>query len=185
MSDVLTLTVACMLAALLWSIASYNRFVSQQTLVQSSWSHIDIELQRRYDLIPNLVATVQGYADFERSALEDLVHARGAAMALAPSTPGVRTAPEEALAARLHGVLALAEGYPELKSSTNFLHLQQQLVTTEDRLGAARRFYNGNVSVYNTRLRTAPSSIVGNVFGFTPAEFFEADEAAAGAPQAF
>lgn len=183
MPDLPTLIVACVLAALLWSVLAYNRFVSQQTLVQSSWSHIDIELQRRYDLIPNLVATVQGYADFERGLLEDLVAARSAAMAMAPSSPGMRTAPEEALATRLHGVLALAEGYPELKASAHFLHLQHQLVTTEDRLSAARRFYNGNVSAYNTRLRTAPSSIIGRAFGFTAVEFFEADEAAAGAPR--
>lgn len=185
MPDLPTVIVACALVVLLWSVLAYNRFVSQQTLVQSSWSHIDVELQRRYDLIPNLVATVQGFADFERSTLEDLVAARSGAMAMAPASPRLRTAPEETLAARLHGVLALAEGYPELKSSTNFLHLQQELVTTEDRLGAARRFYNGNVNAYNTRLRTAPASIVASVFGFAAAEFFEADPAAADVPRTF
>lgn len=183
MSETLTPIVVIALALLLWSVLSYNRFVSQQTLVQSSWSHIDVELQRRYDLIPNLVATVQGYADFERRTLEQLIEARSAAMALAPGSPAMRTAPEEALASRLHGVLALAEGYPELRSSANFLHLQQQLVTTEDRLSAARRFYNGNASAYNTRLRTAPSSLIARIFGFTAVEFFEADAAAAAAPR--
>lgn len=183
MSDALTLLVATALALLLWSVLSYNRFVSQQTLVQSSWSHIDVELQRRYDLIPNLVATVRAYAAFESRTLEQLIAARTAAMALAPGSPAMRTAPEVALTSCLHGVLALAEGYPELRASTNFLHLQQQLVTTEDRLSAARRFYNGNVNAYNTRLRTAPSSLVARAFGFTPVEFFEAEDAAATAPR--
>lgn len=182
MSNLFTAVAVIALFVLMWSLLSYNRFVSQRTLVQSSWSQVDVELQRRYDLIPNLVSTAKGYADFERSTLESLTAARNTAVGAAAASPAARRGPEDALAGAVRSLLAVAEAYPDLKASVNFLQVQEELTRTEDRLSAARRFYNGNVSSYNTRILTAPSSIVANLFGFTAAEFFEADGAARTAP---
>jgi len=182
MTDALPILGAVLLLIALWVIVAYNRFVSQRTLVQSSWSQVDVELQRRYDLIPNLVSTVKGYADFERSTLESVTAARALAVAAAAGTPGERRGPEEALSEAVRELLAVVESYPDLKASVNFLQLQDELTRTEDRLAAARRFYNGNVSAYNTRILTAPSSIIANAFHFTAAEFFQADGAARTAP---
>ena len=182
MPNLLSTAASIGLVLLLWFVISYNRFVSQRTLIRASWSQVDVELQRRYDLIPNLVNAAKGYADFERSTLEALTAARTAAVGVASGSPAARRDPEAALTGAVRSLLAVAEAYPELKASGNFLQLQAELTRTEDRLSAARRFYNGNVLAYNTRTLTAPSSIVASLFDFTAAEFFEADVSARTAP---
>ena len=164
---------AVVLLALVSLLVMYNRFVRQRTLVDESWHGIDVELTRRHDLVPNLVATVKGYADHERAVLEALAAARERATAHKADAPHAREPYEDALAASVQQVLARAESYPELKASANFLQLQDELTITEDRIAAARRFYNGNVRAYNTRLATFPSNLVGSAFHFEPREFFE------------
>jgi LemA protein len=157
----------------------YNRFVRQRTLVEESWGQTDVELTRRHELIPNLVATVQGYAEHERSVLEALAQAREQAQAHKGEDPKAREGYEEQVGRALATVLARSEAYPDLKASANFLHLQGELTNTEDRIAAARRFYNGNVRAYNTRCSTFPSNLVAGMFGFEPREFFELTDPAA------
>jgi LemA protein len=168
-------------------IASYNRFVRQRNLVQESWRQIDVELRRRHDLIPNLVESVKGYAAQERTVLTAVTEARGAAMqTMQASASGVaaQAQAESALGRALGGLFAVAENYPDLKSSQNFLALQQQLAETEDRIAAGRRFYNGNVRALNTRVEAFPSSIIASMFNFTKAEYFEVEEPEVRAPVA-
>jgi LemA protein len=163
-------------------IASYNRFVRQRNLVEESWKQVDVELRRRYDLIPNLVETVKAYAAHERQVLEAVIQARNAAQQPATS----RTAQgedETQLTRSLRGLLAVAEAYPQLKADQHFLQLQSQLAETEDRIAAGRRFYNGNVRAYNTRIDAFPSSMIAGVFNFEKADYFEVEEAAARAPR--
>jgi LemA protein len=167
---------AVLLLALL-VVISYNRFVRQRNLVEESWKQVDVELRRRYDLIPNLVETVKGYAAHERQALEAVIAARAQAQAAS----GSRTAQgqdETALTHSLRGLLAVAEAYPELKADSHYRMLQSQLAETEDRIAAARRFYNANVRAYNTRIDAFPSSVVAAVFNFEKSEYFEVEEAA-------
>lgn len=152
---------------------AYNRFVRQRTLIDSSWGGVDVELARRRDLIPNLVRTVQGYADHERSLLESLVAAREAAAAHHADGPAALQQFEEEVGRVLGQVLARVEAYPDLKASAGFLDLQDQLTETEDRIAAARRFYNLNVGAFNTRVGTFPSNVVAGLFHFTTRPFFE------------
>jgi LemA protein len=167
----------------IWLVVSRNRFVRQRTLIDESWGDIDVELSRRHDLIPNLVETVQGYADHEREVLETLVRARAEAAAHRDDRPAAREGFEETVTRALQSVLARVEAYPDLKASAGFLDLQRQLTLTEDRIAAARRFYNGNVRSYNTRVRTIPSNLVAALFGFRAEDFFEVDDpATASAP---
>ncbi len=163
-------------------IASYNRFVRQRTLVDESWGGIDVELSRRHDLIPNLVETVQGYAAHEREVLELLVHAREDATAHRDDRPHAREGFEDTVTRALQSVLARVEAYPDLKASSSFLSLQRELTLTEDRIAAARRFYNGNVRAYNTRVRTFPSNLVASAFRFRARDFFELDDSSAVRP---
>jgi LemA protein len=162
---------------LLCLVVMYNRFVRQRTLVDESWGGIDVELTRRHDLIPNLVETVQGYAAHERAVLENLTRAREAATAHRTDHPAQRQAFEETVGRALTEVLARVEAYPDLQASQSFLDLQDELTNTEDRIAAARRFYNGNVRAYNTRVATFPSNLVAAVFGFEAREFFEITDA--------
>jgi len=172
------------IALLLLAVAvSYNRFVRQRTLVDESWGGIDVELTRRHDLIPNLVETVRGYAAHERALLETLVQAREAATAHREDHPAVRQGFEDTVGRALQQVLVRAEAYPDLQASQGFLDLQHELTLTEDRIAASRRFYNGNVRAYNTRVRTFPSNTVAKMFGFGPRDFFALqDPATASAP---
>jgi LemA protein len=166
-------------------IASYNRFVRQTNLVQESWRQIDVELRRRHDLIPNLVETVKGYAAQERTVLQAVTEARSAAVAASQNTTSgvaAQAQAESQLGRALGGLFAVAENYPDLKSSQNFLALQQQLAETEDRIAAGRRFYNGNVRALNTRVEAFPSSVIAGVFHFRKAEYFEVDDPAVRAP---
>jgi len=171
------------LALLLIALAtSYNRFVQQTTLVEESWSQVDVELQRRHDLVPNLVETVKGYAAHERTVLERVTAARVAAEQHRRDSPPERRPFEEEVGGALTGLMAVAEGYPELRASISFLQLQKELTNTEDRIAAGRRFYNGTVRALNTRVGTVPSTIVARMFGFTRKEFFELTDPASAAP---
>jgi LemA protein len=176
---------AIVVLVLLAFIASYNRFVRQRNLVQESWRQIDVELKRRHDLIPNLVETVRGYATQERTVLQAVTDARASAMQTMQATAAGVAAQAQAetqLGRALGSLFAVAENYPDLKSSQNFLALQQQLAETEDRIAAGRRFYNNNVRGLNTRVEAFPSSVVAGMFGFTKADYFEVDDPAERAP---
>jgi LemA protein len=166
-------------------VVSYNRFVSQKNLIRDAWANIDTELRRRYDLIPNLVETVRGYAAHEREVLENVTQARAMATQ-ATGSPAEQAAAEGPLVAALRQLFAVVENYPDLKANQNFLALQSELTNTEDRLQTARRFYNANVRDYNRRVQAFPSNLVANMFHFQQEEFFEVDEALrgdAGVPQ--
>lgn len=176
--------VAAVVLLLFGTIASFNRFVSQRNFVRDAWASIETELQRRYDLIPNLVETVKGYAAHEASVLSAVTAARSRAVA-SNGDPSSQARDETALVGQLRTLFAVSEGYPELKASRHFLELQQQLVETEDRIQAARRLYNGNVRDLNRRVESIPSSMIASLFGFTRADYFEVDPAvSAAAPPA-
>jgi len=173
-----------LLLVLIFGIVSYNRFISQRQLIKDAWANIDTELRRRYDLIPNLVETVRGYASHERAVFENVTKARAAATA-ATGSPAEQAAAEGPLVAALRQLLAVAEAYPDLKANQNFLALQSELANTEDRLQTARRFYNANVRDYNERVKQFPSVVIASIFNFEEEEFFEVEDALreAGAPQ--
>lgn len=159
----------------LWVAATYNGFVRLRNLVEESWKQIDVELHRRYDLIPNLVETVKGYAGHERQTLEAVTAARSAA-ASPGATPAEQAAQENILTGALRQLFAVAEAYPDLKANMNFLELQSQLTETEDRIAAGRRFYNANVRTLNTKVQSFPPNIVARMFGFKEADYFEAED---------
>lgn len=169
------------LIALIWFVATYNTFIRLRQQVAESWSGIDTELKRRYDLIPNLVATVKGYAAHERGVLEAVVRARDQA-AESTGSPAQQAHDENALVGSMRQLLAVAENYPQLKASENFLALQHELANTEDRIQAARRFYNANVRDLNTRIAVVPSNVVASMFNIQPAEFFEVQDLAVRSP---
>lgn len=157
-----------------WAIMTYNGLIGLKNKTDEAWSGIDVQLKRRYDLIPNLVETVKGYASHESGTFEKVAQARTAAMNA--KTVGEHAQAENALSQTLKSIFALAESYPELKANQNFLDLQQQLTTTEDKIEAARRFYNGNVRDFNTMLQVFPTNMIGNMLGFKSREFFEIAE---------
>lgn len=154
-----------------WFAMTFNRFVQLQNMIKQAWSDIDVQLKRRHDLIPKLVDTVKGYASHEKNTLEQVVEARSTCM----STPEgkARQDAETALGTGLRQLFALAENYPDLKANQSFLMLQQQISEVEDNIQMARRFYNGAVKLYNVQLESFPSLIVGKIFHYQPAEFFE------------
>jgi LemA protein len=160
----------------------YNSLVGLKNHVKESWSDVDTELKRRYDLIPNLVSTVKGYAAHEKEVLEKVTEARTRAIS-STGSPQSQAADENGLVKTLKSLFAVAENYPDLKANTNFLELQKELVNTEDRIQAARRFYNGNVREYNNRVQMFPSNMIASMFKFKQAEFFEIDELERAAPQ--
>src|SRR6266571_588085 len=144
---------------LLAAILSFNRFVSQRNLIRNAWANIDTELRRRYDLIPNLVETVKGYAAHEREVFEEVARTRSAAAA-ATGSPQEQAAAEGPFVAALRQLFAVAENYPQLRATENFQALQQELANTEDRIQASRRFYNNNVQAYNARIKQFPSMLI-------------------------
>jgi LemA protein len=163
---------------------SYDRFVRQRNLIKNSWANVETELRRRYDLIPNLVNTVKGYAAHEKEIFEKIAEARAAAIAQT-GPPEAQARAESGVVSGLRQLLAITENYPQLKASQNFLSLQTELTNTEDRIQAARRFYNNNVRSYNTRVQSVPSNIIAAMFKFQAEQYFEIDEAIAraGAPK--
>jgi LemA protein len=166
------------------TVLSYNRFVSQRQLIKDAWANIDTELRRRYDLIPNLVETVKGYAAHESEIFEEVARTRSMASG-ATGSPAAQAAAEGPFMAALGKLFAVAEAYPDLKANQNFLALQTELSNTEDRLQTARRFYNANVRTFNTRVQAFPSSVIAGMFHFEAAEFFEVPDSIrdAGPPQ--
>jgi LemA protein len=166
-------------------VVSYNRFVKQRNLVRESWRQIDVELQRRHDLIPNLVETVKAFAAQERGVLVAVIEARNHAEQVrqAPGTSaGAQAKAEGQLQLAMGGLFAIAEAYPDLKSNQNFLGLQNQLAETEDRIAAGRRYYNANVRAINTRVEAFPSNFVARTFGVRQEEYFEVDDPDARGP---
>jgi LemA protein len=160
------------LLVLVWGLVTYNRFVALRNHIRESWADIDVELKRRYDLIPNLVETVKGYAAHERETLQQLVELRGRAQASTGSAES-QAVDESAMLRGLGRVFALAEAYPDLKADAHFLALQRQLALTEDRIAASRRFFNGNVRDMNQLREMFPSSVIGNWFRFERGSYFE------------
>lgn len=163
-------------ALIVWAIADYNGFVALKNRAKEAWSDIDVQLKRRYDLIPNLIETVKGYASHEKEVFEKVTLARTEAMGAQNATD--RAQKENALSGTLKSLFAVAESYPDLKASTNFLELQRDLTDTEDKIQAARRFYNTNVRDLNIKIESFPSSIIANAFGFTKMDLFEIANAA-------
>jgi len=159
----------------LWAIATVNRFVRLREHMRESWSDIDVELKRRYDLIPNLVETVKGYASHEREVLERVVELRNRAAA-SQGTASSQGRDESALMGGLKQIFALAEAYPPLKADGQFRELQRQLAITEDRIAAARRFYNGNARTLNVLRESIPTNIIAGLMKVQPATFFEMDD---------
>lgn len=165
---------AIIVLVVLWVIATYNHFVRMVQRVKEAWADIDVQLKRRYDLIPNLVETVKGYATHEREAFENVTQARARAM----NAGGIeeRGVAENMLSGALKSLFAVAEAYPDLKANQNFLELQRELSDTENKIQAARRFYNGNVRDLNTSIQSFPGNIIASQFRFEPREFFELGE---------
>lgn len=163
---------AVLLIALLWVVLNYNRFVRLRQHIRESWSGIDVELKRRYELIPNLVATVKGYASHEQRVLEEVTELRNRAMANHGDADS-QALDESKMLICLKKLFALAEAYPDLKADTHFLALQREISLTEDRIAAARRFYNGNIRAMNKMCGQFPTNILAKVFGFRPGTFFE------------
>ncbi|MBU1178946.1 LemA family protein [Patescibacteria group bacterium] len=172
MNTYLIIILATIGAVALWLIYTFNRFVVLRTRSKEALSDIDVQTKRRYDLIPNLVDAVKGYMQHERSVLENVTKARTEAMAGAGS-PLERAEKENALSNTLKTLFAVSENYPQLKANANFLDLQRELADTENKIQAARRFYNGNVRDLNIKIETFPARLVAGAFGFSKISFFE------------
>src|SRR5918999_3653411 len=158
----------------LFGVVAYNRFVSQRQQIKDAYANIDTELRRRYDLIPNLVESVRGYAQHERATFEEVTRARAAA--IGAQGPAQQAQAENVLTSALRSLFAVAESYPELRASENFQALQAELSNTEDRIQLSRRFYNANVREYNERVQSVPSNVIASMFKFREEEFFEIEE---------
>ncbi|MFH1170613.1 MAG: LemA family protein [Candidatus Vogelbacteria bacterium] len=172
--------IAVVAVIVLWVIFAYNHFVRLTNRTREAWADIDVQLKRRFDLIPNLIETVKGYAAHEQGTFDKVTEARTRAItAEQGGNPAEVAKAENFLAGALKSVFAVAEAYPDLKANQNFLSLQQELSDTENKIQAARRFYNGNVRDFTTALQTFPSNIIGSTFGFKPAEYFDLDDASA------
>jgi len=174
---VLYIILAVIVAIALWVIFAYNGFVTLVKRTEEAWADIDVQLKRRYDLIPNLVNTVKGYATHESATFEKVTEARTKAMGA--QTLAEHAEAENMLAGTLKSLFAVAEQYPDLKANTNFLELQRELSDTENKIQAARRFYNGNVRDLNTMIDMFPSNVIANMFSFKSREFFELTEGSA------
>lgn len=168
---------------LVWAIVAYNTFIKLIQRTKEAWADIDVQLKRRYDLIPNLIETVKGYAAHEREVLDAVTNARAEATKvhvdpkdITSNTLASMAGAEQALTASLGKLLAVAEAYPDLKANTNFLELQRELSDTENKIQAARRFYNGNARDLKVSLQSFPSNIIGNMFSFKEEPYFELGE---------
>ena len=164
---------------ILWIIFAYNSFIRLITRAKEAWADIDVQLKRRYDLIPNLVETVKGYATHEKTAFENVTKARAAAMGAGGIAEKGQA--ENMLTGALKSLFAVAEAYPDLKANQNFLELQRELSDTENKIQAARRFYNTNVRDLNIKIQSFPSNLIAGLFKFAEREFFELDESEAAA----
>jgi LemA protein len=172
---------ALVVAVIIFVIAAYNSFIRLKNLCDNAWSDVDVQLKRRYDLIPNLVNTVKGYASHEREVLENVTKAR--AEATTAKTPAEQSKAENMLTGALRQLFAVAENYPELKANTNFLDLQKNLSEIEDDIQNARRYYNAVVRDNNIKVESFPSNIIANIFSFKKREFFEMAEGERAVPK--
>lgn len=168
----LLIIAVCLFLPLIWFIANFNRFVRVRQHMRESWSDIDVEMKRRYELVPNLVRTVQGYADHEKAVLQEVVELRNRAMA-SHGTATQQAVDESALQIGMKRLFAVVENYPQLKADAHFLALQKELANTEDRIAAARRFFNGNVRDLNNLCEQFPTNLIAGIFNFRTAEYFE------------
>src|SRR3989338_6771634 len=168
-----TIGLVVLVIIIVWLIAMYNGLVRMRNRVSEAWSDIEVQLKRRYHLIPNLVNTVKGYAKQESSVFENVTKAR--TMAMNATSMDDKLKSENALSGALKSLFAVSEAYPDLKSNQNFLSLQTDLTDTEDKIQASRRFYNGNVRDYNTKLQVFPTNLLAGLFGFTVSAFFDID----------
>lgn len=157
---------------ILYVIGVYNGLIRLKNRVENAWAQIDVQLERRYDLIPNLVETVKGYAAHEKETLERVIAARNAGMGA--TTPHDRAAAENMITGALKSLFALSEAYPDLKANQNFLNLQEELTSTEDRIAYARQFYNDAVLGYNNRIQVFPGNLIAGAFSFREREYFDA-----------
>ena len=179
---VMTWIIVGAIALVLGSVVlSFNRFVKQRATTANAWANVESELQRRHNLIPNLVETVKAYATHEAATFTEVTNARAGAVA-AQGGPEAHVGPENELSGGLRQLLAVSEAYPELRASERFLDLQRELVTTEDRIQASRRLFNANVRDYNQRVETIPSRFIAAMFGFSKSDYFEIESSAAAVP---
>lgn len=162
----------------LYVVLAYNGLVSLRNKIENAWAQIDVQLKRRYDLIPNLVETVKGYAAHERGTLEAVIQARNVAMAA--TGPQEQAQAENMISGALKSIFALSEAYPDLKANTNFLNLQEELTGTEGRIAYARQYYNDTVFRYNTKIQSFPTNLLAKQFHFGEREYFEAEDGARG-----
>ncbi len=176
-----TIVLIVLAVVVLWGVALYNRFVTLVNRAKEAWADIAVQLKRRYDLIPNLVETVKGYAAHELGAFENVTKARAAAMGAGSTAEKAQA--ENQLTGALKSLFAVSEAYPDLKANQNFLQLQKELGDTEDKIQASRRFYNTTVMALNTAEQSFPGNLVANSFGFKPMELFELAEADAAAKE--
>ncbi len=171
-----TIILIVLAVVVLWVIYSYNRFISLVNQAKEAWSDIHVQMKRRYDLIPNLIETVKGYAAHEASAFENVTKARAAAMGATNATPAEQAKTENMLSGALKTLFAVSEAYPDLKANQNFLQLQKELGDTEDKIQASRRFYNTTVMTLNTAVQSFPGNLVSSSFGFKQMDLFELTE---------
>ena len=181
MTTALMIIIGIVVVLLLYIILTYNGLVTLRNRVKEAWSDIDVQLKRRYDLIPNLVEVVKGYASHEKETLERVITARNAAMSASGAKE--KGEAENILSGTLKSLFALSENYPDLKASTNFLELQRELSDTENKIQAARRFYNGNVKDLNTKIEMFPANIIANMFSFKASDFFSITDEEKANPQ--
>lgn len=166
--------VAIILLLIIWTIATYNKLVDLRNRVKDQWAQIDVQLKRRFDLIPNLVETVKGYTKHESETLESVIKARNTYVSA--TTPEGQMKADGELEQAISKLFALAESYPDLKANTNFQHLQTELTETESKIASARQFYNDTVLMYNNKVEMVPSNIIASLFKFKKEAFFEANE---------
>ncbi len=181
MNVLLWIILAIIVVAVIYVIVTYNGLVSLRNRIENAWAQIDVQLRRRYDLIPNLVETVQGYAAHERETLERVIEARN--MAMTASGPHDQAEAENVISGALKSIFALSEAYPDLKANTNFLNLQEELSSTEGRIAYARQYYNDAVFRYNTKIESFPANLLAPRFDFSEREYFEAEGEARGPVQ--
>ncbi len=174
MDPITLIVLVAVVLLVLWIVGIYNGLITLKNRVDEAWSDIDVQLKRRYDLIPNLVETVKGYATHERELFEKVTQARTQAMGA--GTVAEKGQAENMLSGTLKSLFAVSENYPELKANQNFLELQRELTDTEDKIQASRRFYNGNVRDFNIKIEVFPDMIIAKQLGFTKREFFEIEQ---------
>ncbi len=174
MNIILWVVLGVLAVAIIWLVALYNGLITLRNRIDEAWADIDVQLKRRYDLIPNLVETVKGYATHEQETLRQVIEARNQAMSGANGSTEARAQNENMLSETLKSIFALAESYPDLKANQNFAKLQDELSDTENKIQASRRFYNGNVRDFNTKIEIFPNNFLADILKFKKYDFFEA-----------